>query len=179
MPSVKPSPTPADAADRLERILERLIAAHESLLALTGEHRAAIARADGAATQECARRQAELAQQIGKLETERRALVTALVPTAPVPPAKPLSLAALAALFPEPVRARITAFAARLRELLLRVQEENRVIRTATHALIAHMDGLMQQVAKALSHAGVYGPKGRMDQPPAVTPAACGLDLLT
>jgi hypothetical protein len=156
--------------DRLEQILAALVAAHESLLALTHEHRAAISRADGAAAQNCAKRQAELAGQIATLESGRRTHLAQMLPAAN--PAAPL--ATFTSHLPEPARGRITRIAARLRELLLQIQEQMRVIRSATSAIIAHMDGLMQQVAKALSQAGLYGPRGRLDQAP---PAPCGLDL--
>ena len=154
-----------------------LITAHESLLALAAEHRAAITRADGAAVEDCARRQAELARAIAIQETERRHLLAKIFParSGGVDPRTPF--AALAALLPEPFRARIAACAARLRELILRLQHEHRIIRSATTAIVAHMDGLLQQVAKALSHAGLYGPKGRLDQPAHAPPAPCGLDL--
>ena len=166
-----PTADPITAStDRLEELLAALIAAHERLLALTAEHRAAIARADGAKAQDCARRQSELSGEIATLESERRTLAIRIFPGSAGAP----TLAALAQHLPDPLRSRIVRIAARLRELVLKIQEELRVIRSATSAVIAHMDGLMQQVAKALSHAGLYGPRGRLDHAP---PAPCGLDL--
>jgi FlgN protein len=171
LPSAEPR-TPLDqATGRLEDVLTRMIGAHEQLLGLAGEHRAAMSRADGALVQRLAMQQAELARQIGDLEAERRRVVSLLIPG--VATSQP-TFAVLTTQLPEPARGRIAGLGRRLRELLLKVQAEHRVIRSATHALIAHMDGLVQQVARALSQAGVYGPRGRLDHVPA---APCGLDL--
>ncbi|MEX2218491.1 MAG: flagellar export chaperone FlgN [Phycisphaerales bacterium] len=161
----------ADPTQALEPLLADLVAAHEHLLALAGEQRAALSRADARAAEDAARRQADAARHIAHLDAERRRLVAQIAPGAALP-----TLTSLAARFPEPLRARIAAIAARLRELLARIQEEQRILRAATSALIAHMDGLMQQVARALTNPGVYGPRGRTDATPA---PPCGLDLTT
>jgi hypothetical protein len=157
------------ATEPLEQLLGQLVEAHERLLDLTAEHRGAIARADGGAAQECARRQAEITAHIAALESQRRSLASALLPGTPAP-----TLSTLARHLPEPSRSRIARIAARLRELIATIQENLRIIRAATSAIVAHMDGLMQQVARALSHAGLYGPRGRLDAAPM---APCGLDL--
>src|SRR6185436_4326472 len=108
-----------------------------------------------------ARRQADLAGDVARLDESRRRIITALFPGTTT-----TSMATVVAALPEPARSRLTAVGRRLRDLLARLQAEQRVLRTATAALVAHMDGLMQQVARALSSAHTYGPRGRLDHTP-------------
>jgi hypothetical protein len=163
--------TTADSARQLEALLASLHAAHEDLLATALEHRAAISRADVKAMQACAARHADIASRIAELEVLRRRLILALAPPGGAPTT---SISSVAATLPEPFRARILAAAAALRDLLLRVQREIRTVREASHSLAQHMDGLMQQVARVLSHAGTYSSRGRIDSG---APVASGLDL--
>jgi hypothetical protein len=55
------------------------------------------------------------------------------------------------------------ALADRLRDLLFEIRRETRGSRAATATLIAHMDGLVAQIGRRLSHDGTYtraGPRG-------------------
>ena len=167
-----PTPTPADAAlaRDLEPLIGALTSAHERMLALALEHRTAISRADTAAIAGLVAQQSEVAREISELEIHRRRLVAPFLSATAAPP----SLSALAQRLPEPDRARVAAAAAHLRETLLRLQRETRTVRAATQSLLAHMNGLMQQVARGLSQARLYSPQGKID--PGL-PVACGLDL--
>src|SRR5262245_53979355 len=121
------------------------------------EHRRAISRSDAAAIQNCLSSQGLLATRLTDLERTRRQIVAHITgkPTSP--------FAEVAPRLPEPSRSRISTASERLRALLGAIQRENNIVRTATHTLIAHIDGLMQQVARALSHAGTYGRQGRVE----------------
>jgi flagellar FlgN protein len=160
-----------DAAAKLETLLGELIEAHKGMLELTTEHRRAISRADGAGVQMCVEHQGVLAARIAAMDVERKKLVLALTGGAA---SAPPTITILAERLPEPMRGRIVGLAAALRELLVRLQRETAVVRAATQSLVAHMDGLMQQVARSLSQARLYGPRGRIDPG---GPVACGLDL--
>jgi hypothetical protein len=166
---------PTNAEPDITRDLEPLIAslteAHERMLELTLEHRRAIARADAPAMARCIEAQTAAARRIAELDAERRALVALL--DAPPAPA-PLTLTALADRLPEADRPRVLGAARRLRDLLFRLHHETRTLRAATQALVVHMNGLMQQISRALSQTRLYGPHGRIDPG---TPVACGLDL--
>ena len=48
------------------------------------------------------------------------------------------------------------------------------VIKAATQSLVAHMDGLMQHVTRALSRTRLYDPRGRINAGAATTG---GLDV--
>jgi hypothetical protein len=162
-----------NVCENFEAVLNGLLAAHEELLALAGEQRHAMASADAAAMESCLRRQGVLAQRISALENHRRTLVRALAGSA-----EGVQVAQLARSFPEPARGRVAAAAGRLREVLNALQEQNRVLRSAAGSLAAHMDGLMQQVARTIGEAGgmsagTYGRQGRVQ----TGAFACALDM--
>jgi hypothetical protein len=156
-------------SEQLETLLSNLLQAHEELLALAHDHREALSRADTAAVHACTARHADLAARIEHLEIARARLVRALAPASPSP-----TITNIAQSLPEPARARIIAAAAKLKELLIRVQRELAVLRAATHSLVGHMEGLMQQVARVLTQAGTYGRQGKLDS---IQPLPAGLDI--
>ena len=78
------------------------------------------------------------------------------------------TLRQIALSLPEPQRTRLSGQAERLREMMERVQRESGTVRAATRSLLAHMEGLMRQVARSLSHAGTYGSGGRVQAAHAV-----------
>jgi len=172
-PTAPAADTPADLAARLESLLSALIGAHQQMLALTEHHRLALSRADGDAVQRCILKHSEHAAQVSSLDAERRQIVAALAGPG-TPRNTPVTITTVAQCLPEPARGRIVSLAMALRELLVRLQRETAVIKAATQSLVSHMDGLMQQVARALSQARLYGPGGRIDPG---GPVACGLDL--
>jgi hypothetical protein len=155
---------------QLEALLLSLHAAHADLLAATAEHRVALSHADGPGIASALARQSDLIARIADLERQR-ARVAAALGAGPHE-----SISSLARLIPEPARARVLSAAGSLRELLLHIQREARTLRLATAALVGHMDGLMQQVARALSHSGTYSPSGRVDTG---APVISALDLTT
>jgi hypothetical protein len=161
-----------EALAGFESTLESLIQTHEQMLAIARDHRAAIGRADGGAVQACIGQQAVLAARAVDLDSTRKRLSAALSQGREAAGATTIS--AVAARLPEPSRTRILGLAGRLRELLTALQRENRIIRSATESLLSHMDGLMQQVARTLSHTRLYSPQGRIDSR---APVACGLDV--
>lgn len=147
----------------------KLTAVHGELLELVLEHRRAISLGDAASIQECLSRQGLLAPRIAELERSRRQAVAQIC-------GRPDgTLSDVSAKLAGPLRAPVSAAAARLKAVLTTIQRENSVVRTATQTLIAHIDGLMQQVARALSQAGTYGRQGRVE---ASGSAACGLDMM-
>jgi flagellar biosynthesis/type III secretory pathway chaperone len=131
------------------------------------QQRQAMSRAEGATLEAWTRRQSELVQRVAALEEQRRKIALALGSSAAAP------VAQVAAGLPEPARGRIMRLAARLREVLMLLQEQNRTLRAAAGALVAHMNGLMQQVSRRVSEAGTYGREGNIR----TGPTACALDM--
>lgn len=148
----------SELTGKLGPLLDELIEAHETLLGAAVSHRAAIARADAAAMGESADRQAGELARIAALDHRRRQL------SAPFATrdhgAKGPTIRDLAANLDEPERSGVIERADRLRGLVERVRREHGTVRAAAESLVAHMEGLMRQVARRLSHAGTYGPGG-------------------
>lgn len=166
-----------DAGAELVARLDDLIEAHETLLAMAREHRGLIARADGAGVEALSVRQGELVRRIATLEQHRRAAARALVGRGGRRGDAEPTLQQVCAALPEPRRTEVAARAEKLRGLLGRVREEHRVVRRATTLMLGHMEGLMRQVAQALSHAGTYSRQGAIGAGSAAVVSA--LDLTT
>lgn len=152
----------------LESVLSDLVAVHQELLSLVRDHRRAISRADAAAIQECLSRQGMLGVRAQELEVRRREVIGSIAGSSTV------KISDVAECLTGESRGRMLILAERLRRTLAEVQRENGVIRAATSSLLSHIDGLMQQVARALSRAGTYGRQGRVEG----GPVACGLDMV-
>ncbi|MCC6322813.1 MAG: flagellar export chaperone FlgN [Phycisphaerales bacterium] len=153
----------------LEQVLRSLINEHEGLLKIAKTHRAAIAAADPRAMADCLNAQAATAARVADLERQRQAAVIALTGAAPA--RSRVTISQLAASLPEAARVRLLAAADGLREILNRLHGEHTAIRTAAETLSSHMEGLMRQVCRKLSHAGTYARTGNVDGHIAVTTA--------
>lgn len=164
-----PAPTMRIYAATLESVLGELSTAHEELLALIAAHRRALARADAAGIQECLTQQGVIAARMSKLESARAQVTTQLTG------GRDARIGDLVALLPAPYSDRIAVSAGRLRSLAAQIKRENNIVRMATGALIGHIEGLMQQIARAMSRAGTYGRGGRIETH---EPLPCGVDLV-
>lgn len=143
--------------EELTEILQSLTAEHETLLALAKEHRAAISRADAGAMQTALEKQNETLARVRALELRRQACARSI--SGP----KPITVSAIAARLADPARSRLAAAAERLREVLNTLHREHAAIREAAETLSSHMEGLMRQVCRKVSHAGTYGPSAAID----------------
>ncbi len=175
MTNSKTQPTSEiESRHELELLLERYIALHENLLELTRQHREALSKVDAHAVAACLAQQHGLMVQVRELDQAR----TRLARTLNVKIAasnKPPTIADLAQHLPEPSRARALSLAARLRELLTIIQKQSHVVQAATRTLLAHMDGLMQQVVRSVNRARVYTTRGTIASD---GPVVCGVDLV-
>lgn len=155
--------------DRLESVLAELVLAHETLLGLAGEHRAALTGADPTTLGSVVERTGVCLERIAALEDERRTLVSGDARNAGP------SLAELADLAPANRSGRVRELGDTLRGLLERVRLEHGAIREASSSLADHMRGLMRQVSARLSHSGTYSPSGTVD--PGREQVVSGLDV--
>lgn len=152
-----------DISGQLERVLSDLVAVHEELLTVAREQRRAMSRADAAAIEACTARQGEAVQKAAGLEADRRRIVASLGGR------ETASVSSIAAGLPEPARTRIMQIVLRLRDVLMQLQEQTRVLRAAAETIAGNVDGLMQQVSRRLSSAGVYGRQGTVTSGPPVS----------
>lgn len=172
--------TPA-LLERFEALLDELIRCHERMLKDTADHRTAIARADQAAIARALAAQQATADHLGEMQRQRALLVRQMVTPAgsaarggPAVDTDGIGASQIAAAAPEPRRSAILARAERLRVLVVQVTEQRRVVRAAADALLAHMQGLITQIGRHLTHAGVYT---RPNAPPSVNQVISALDM--
>lgn len=183
-PTLTPTPTPAPSRslstpppalhDDLRELLTEFIAQHESLLRQTTEHHEAIRQADPLRCDRIMQAERATLARIAELESRRQQLVKRAqneIRPAPVALAR---LSDLARCAPESVRTNLIELAERLKSLVARVQEEQNVVRVVSRVLLAHMEGLMKQVARSLSHAGTYAKTGAVG---AGAPIVTSLDI--
>lgn len=158
------APAPANADfDKLDGVLRELLTEHERLLALTREHQRAIATADAAGIAACISAQGEIVHRVAALEKLRQTLVARLASATKHTTGRSLTITMLASAAPAPIRDRLTAVATALRELLNTLHREHIAMRLAAETLSTHMEGLMRQVCRRLSHAGTYARGGGFD----------------
>ncbi len=169
-----PTDRPSEPPHELETLLERYIQLHELVLELTREHRVALSRADGTAIAACLARQHELRAHVRELDQERGRLSLRMGPSPTLAGQQP-TLSDLARRLPEPARHRALARAAHLRDLLTSIQRQTGIVQNATRALLAHVDGVMQQVVRTLNRARVYTTRGTLAPG---GPVVCGVDLV-
>lgn len=194
----KQVPAPlVDPLLELDRALGNLISEHEQLLQLARLHREAIANADVSAMHRCLEAQESHLQRVREHESRRQAAIraiqgdfgtaastsrTALAKNAgkPAPQSadiaaeSPSRLSIIAQRASEPVRSRLISLGERLRDLLNALHLEHRAIHQAAETLSSHMEGLMRQICRHLSHAGTYGRTAAIDTS---TPVVTVLDL--
>lgn len=180
----------ATQTEALSVVLQQLVAEHEGLLALAGQYRDALARADVQAMESCLEQQSAALFRVQDLELRRQQIVRGFAASGapgaspPSPTARlaaltsqPLpSISALSSRLVEPARGRVLALAERLREVLNRLHQEHAAIREAAETLGAHMEGVLRQVCRKISHAGTYGPRASIDTR---TPVVTALDVRT
>ncbi|MEM7623654.1 MAG: hypothetical protein AAF235_10690 [Planctomycetota bacterium] len=152
-------PTPNEPlATWLPTLIEELIDAHTAWLDAITEQRTAISRAEPAAVEIALRRQDRAQLRVATLDAKRRDRIGD----------NGITLTAIAKTLDEPIQRRALGRAEELKSLAKTIQREQSVVRTASASLLAHMRGVMSQVASALNHAGTYARGGQMDAGPVV-----------
>jgi hypothetical protein len=158
--------TASALCERLESLLDAFATAYTRLAEHTGAHREALRAADAAALADATAAQTRCIDTMAKLEQQRRELVAAACTRfAPLAGkrATAITLTDLCACVPPHDRERLAAKAKELRTLIERVNEQTTTIKAATVSLVAHMEGLMRQVGRQLSHAGTYTRRGYVE----------------
>jgi len=171
-PATRLSPTQVESLDQL---LRDLLDEHTALLTAMHQHRESMRAADAQAIDLALRRQRAALGRLGELDRRRQQFVLASARGIPrASGATSLTLGAIAAHAPEPARTSLLNRAHEVRQVMHKVREEQTMVRLISQNLLAHMEGLMRQVAQKLSHAGVYSNRGCVE---AANEMACALDL--
>lgn len=165
----KPPPPPDSSTafgDDLASLLEGFEDQHRALLAQVQAHRDAIRKADGAGVEQAAMAQTRTVGALGGLEQRRRELVAlACRRFAPLTSRRSVevTLTDLARCLDEPRRSTLIRRAQDLKTLIATVHEQTSTVKATTVSLLAHMEGLMRQVGRQLSHSGTYSSRGYVE----------------
>lgn len=151
----------AELASRLESLLASLQLVQRAILDATRAQREAMRRADPLAVQHATASQSRNTSRLSELERERVNLVREAEDAGLITRgSSPITLRSLAAVCPPSIRAALTKEAQSLRTLMEEVARETTSTRAATLTLLAHVEGVMRQVAGRLSHSGTYSRRG-------------------
>lgn len=176
-PAIKPAPRakrlePAELATRLESLLDSLQTVQRAILEATLLQREAMRRADPAGVHAATTTQSRNTTRLAEIERDRVQLVRDAEESGLITRGTtPVTLRALASACPPEVRARLTTHASTLRTLMEEVSRETTSTRAATLTLLAHVEGVMRQVAGRLSHSGTYSRRGVVEAGSAVVSA--------
>jgi hypothetical protein len=152
----------AQHVDRLEALLDNLLALHEQLLHIAEQKRQALQNADtGHMTRLCELENEKL-QAISEQEKKRLECVAALTQRVVPDAGEPMRLRSLAEQLPEPNRGRLLAQRQQLRQRMEAVREQSSVARRATESLLNHVNGLVRTLTTLASHAATYDRDGEM-----------------
>jgi len=169
--------TPATLAEALSALLGDFSSVYRLLRSNVQSHREAIQRADANAIAQALEQQQTLARNAATCDQRRRELVARSVrafPTLANSPQDKVTLSDLARCAPDSLRGQLMSAAAALRTLVSTVAAESASLRSATITLMAHMEGLVRQVGRSLSHAGTYSRRGVVE---AGSPVLSAVDL--
>ncbi|MEW6250007.1 MAG: flagellar export chaperone FlgN [Planctomycetota bacterium] len=145
--------------DALAQLAE-LQSALQQLGAMAGEKLAAMRRADAAALQDLAAREAPLLTELFRRESVRKATLARLAQTLQCAAAGRAVLTEIAARVRAPLRSCLQARMAALQSAAAELQRKNRLAAAVAQNLQAHVHGIFAAVAGS-APAPVYGPRGQ------------------
>jgi len=148
-------------AAQLEQVLTEMVRLHERLLEQGEALAGALRSADPARVESCIVEQSGVVQRISELEQRRRDLARDLMGVAAE--RREPTIAELIALVPAGARESLKGVRDRLRDAVESVGRRYASLGLAAQTLRGHLDGLIGQVGRRLSHAGTYGNAGRIE----------------
>lgn len=157
----RPRPTAADLARPLIENLAGLQGLLRQLLESTTAKLAAIRAADAEGLQRGAAREAEMLEQVYRLEQQRTAVLARLAQVLPGAAAKQARLSEIAALLPEPAASALRARNAALQQIALELRQKNGLVARVARHLQSHLAAVFSALAQANQESVVYGPKGQ------------------
>lgn len=163
VPNKSPAaPSVATQAEAMEKLMRGLIDEHARLLQCLERKREAVRQARLSDVNAHCDEEHRIIQRMNDFERHRRDLVRRIGNALQVPRNEDVTISRIAGAVPDPLRTRLEAGSAQLRDAVLEVRKQSSVVRAAAEALARHMSGVMQSVHSALSRAGVYGRRGHL-----------------
>lgn len=161
-------------------VLDAMSGAHEELRVAGGAMRGALASGDRGSMEAARLGQQRALTRIAELDAQRRSAVRRAIEgerelrRLDRSGRREPSVREIAGVLREPLRSELLARGEALREVILRAQREQRVLRAAAGSLLKHVQGLLTQFGRALDGAKTYSRSGGLT--PGAAPA-CGIDL--
>ncbi|MFT3685827.1 MAG: flagellar export chaperone FlgN [Phycisphaerales bacterium] len=151
-----------DALESLLLDLERHAAASARL---ADEHRAAVAASDSASLARCVAEQQQAASELSGLESRCAALMRSMGLRTGAQGGGGVTLTQLASLAPATRAPSLTAAAARVKSLMADAAQRRESVRLASLSLMAHMAGVVRQIARYMSDTKTYAPPTASPRP--------------
>ena len=158
---------PADALGHARDLNENLAGLYsllKQLFDLAEQKLAAMRAASDRTLQACAAQEAQLLEEVKRLEQQRTATLARLAQALRAPQLEHAALSEVAAQFPEPVGSALRARNAALQDIARKLQQKNRLAARVAQHLQSHIRAVFAAVAKANQESVVYGPKGQHEQ---------------
>jgi len=150
-------------ASALIAILEEMEPMHAALSRLGVEKLEAVRSADIRLMQEIEKEERAILERIHRCESRRRETTRALVGRLPVAPKSfgthPVS--EIARHLTEPSRGKLLEVADRLRGVMKELARQTRMVASASHGVLRHLQWVMSSVRPAKEEAAGYSPVGR------------------
>jgi hypothetical protein len=151
--------------EQLFSLLDTLIRLHEQMIATLDRQLAAARAADSETMQQCQQQTEDLVRQVARAEAERRALSRRLAAGAGIAGAEQgrgVTASRLAGALPEPIRGRLLAQAAQLRQRIQEVDRLNKILADVSRYVLQHLRSAYDTVARMAGTTGVYAANGKM-----------------
>ncbi|MEI7658081.1 MAG: flagellar export chaperone FlgN [Phycisphaerae bacterium] len=151
-------------AVELREVLDGLGAEYAALVRILTEHAQAIRSADVPGIARCAAAQEETLSRVSRLDQRRREVIAGACSCLPglAEQAKraTLTVTQVASALPGSDAAAMVASCERVKALVAQSKALTDAVRISTISLLQHVEGVMRQVSRKLSHAGTYGRRG-------------------
>jgi hypothetical protein len=145
--------------------LESLAAAYAQALVAIEAQRSALRAADTAALAHATRQSEQAALKLSNLDQSRRELIVQAQRLFPALAGSNITtISAVIGCFDPSLATPLAKLCQSTREAGATLAASSGQVRTAVVSIAAHIQGMMQQVGKKLSHAGTYGRRGRVEQ---------------
>ena len=149
--------------EALEKLLRQQMEDHRALREVLAKQEQAVRQAAVADLVNITGEQQRLVNHLAEVERHRVNLAMQISRQIDSTTAEPLPVSRIAESLEQPQRSRLMETAEELRGLVEDVRQRSSVVRAATEALSRHVTGLVQSVSAALSRAGVYSRRGRVN----------------
>ncbi len=155
----------AQLAALVRGFLESLAAAYAQALTAVSAQRTAMRTADNAALALATQQSEQAARKLSNLDQSRRELIVQAQRQFPALAGSNITtISCVIACFEPALAAPLAQLCQSTRASGATLAVNSGQVRTAVVSIAAHIQGMMQQVGKKLSHAGTYGRRGRVEQ---------------